>query len=102
VDHYRKIVPTEDIDAFWDLKDDISIENNIDTAKKISEVKKLLYNLKEEQKNIVIMRVWDQMTFSEIASVMGKSESSCKMSFYRSIEIIKKQSAIIVLLILIN
>jgi DNA-directed RNA polymerase specialized sigma24 family protein len=32
------------------------------------------------------MRIWQEMSYAEIASVLGKSEASCKMTFGRAMK----------------
>jgi RNA polymerase sigma factor (sigma-70 family) len=92
VDHFRITVRTQDIETVWDLADTKDIELDIDTEQRIKQVKELLQTLNKEQRDIVIMRVWDEMSFKEIAEVTGKTEASCKMAFYRTIDALKKQS----------
>lgn len=37
-----------------------------------------LDTLPKEQKNIIIMRVWDDLSYKEIAEITGKSVDACK------------------------
>ncbi len=83
IDHYRTSRPVEDIDNFTDLKAFKDLEKETDDKELLSEVKKALEFLKPEQKEIVIMRVWDELSYKEIAEITGKSEANCKMIFSR-------------------
>lgn len=73
------------------------IENNIDIAKNLKELDKVLNELEDEQKDIIIMRLWDEMPFKEIAETLNKNESATKMSFYRGLEKIKQALIIMIL-----
>jgi RNA polymerase sigma-70 factor, ECF subfamily len=88
-DHYRNIVPTDNIESAWDIQDPTHIERDIDVSSRISEVKTMLSKMTKEQREIVLMRVWDEMSFKEISENLGKSEASCKMIFYRAVSKLK-------------
>lgn len=40
---------------------------------------------------VIRLRVWDEMSFAEIADILGKNESAVKMAFYRGLEKIYKE-----------
>lgn len=84
-DHYRALRPTKAIEDAWDLSDDTDIARDTDTKLELEKVKGYLQTLTAEQREIVILRVWEDLPFAEIAAIMGKSESSCKMMFSRTI-----------------
>lgn len=42
-----------------------------------------LDTLPKEQKNIIIMRVWDDLSYKEIAEITGKSVDACKKTVSR-------------------
>jgi RNA polymerase sigma factor (sigma-70 family) len=46
--------------------------------------------LSKEKQDIIKMRFWEELKFSEIAEKLGKSEDAIKKMFYRTIEEIKK------------
>ena len=85
IDHYRTQKYNLDIDEIWDLSDDIDIERDIDTKEKLKEVEKYLKKLTSEQREIVIMRIWQGMSYREIVEVTGKTEASLKMMYSRTI-----------------
>ncbi|MCL5795523.1 MAG: sigma-70 family RNA polymerase sigma factor, partial [Patescibacteria group bacterium] len=66
-------------------------------------VEQYLKQLPSEQREIVIMRVWNEMSYQEIAEVLNKSEASCKMLFSRTINKLRSSLPLtIYILILIN
>ena len=102
IDYYRAKKLDIDIDDIWDLSDDDDLIQSIDDKNKILEIKKYLSNLKKEQREIVILRVWQQMSYKEIAEFVGKSEDACKVTYFRVIKKLKDEMPLIVFLLLIN
>ena len=47
------------------------------------EVLKLINDLKEPQRQIMILRLINDLTFKEIGEIIGKSESYCRVNFFR-------------------
>lgn len=85
IDHYRSIKPEVNIDDVWDLTDDSDVVRDLDATLRLGEVEKYLKTLPSEKRNIIFMRVWQEMSYREIADAVGKSEASCKMAFSRAI-----------------
>lgn len=91
IDFYRTKKEAIDIDDVWDLAGNENIERDIDAKAKLQAIEKYLAKLKSEQREIIIMRIWSELTYAEIAEVLGKSEASCKMSFSRAIAVLRKE-----------
>ena len=98
IDFYRTKKDNINIDDVWDLSTDEDVLRDLDTAKKLEDIKKYLKILKSEQREIVILRVWEEMSYREISKVMGKSEASCKMAFSRTIKVLKEKMPLSVFL----
>lgn len=84
IDHYRTKKAFISIDDVWDLAGKEDIARDFDTAQKLEKVEKYINALNGEQRDIVMLRVWQEMPYREIAEIMGKSEASCKMAFSRA------------------
>lgn len=96
-DEYRNRKPAEDISAAENIAtnlDNQTIENQTDTSMSLEKISELIKNLDPEQKEIVIMRLWEDLSFKEIAQLTGKTEAACKMSFGRTL---KKWREVIIL-----
>ncbi|HKK54148.1 MAG TPA: RNA polymerase sigma factor [Patescibacteria group bacterium] len=103
IDYYRAYKNDLNVDDLWYLEDDTDIESTADKKVKLDKIKNCLNHLKKEQKEIIILRVWDELTYSEIAEIVDKSETSCKMIFSRSLEKIKQELPLsLYLLLLLN
>ncbi len=75
-----------DISDFHNLKkDEVNPGNAVDAGKILS----ILTQLSEEKQQIIKMRFWEGLKFSEIADNMQKTEDAVKKMFYRTIEEIK-------------
>lgn len=101
VDYYRQKKDFTDIDSLWDLGDDNFLKN-FNNNSKIEEIKKYLENFSNSQKEIIIMRVWDDLSYKEISEITGKSEASLKMSVSRILSKLRKDISPIALLIIIK
>lgn len=79
IDYYRK--DKQDI-GFDELNIEPWFEENnadkIDNKTKIEEIMEFLNNVPETQKDILIMRIWDDLSYKEIAQITGKSIDNCK------------------------
>jgi len=102
IDYYRSKKSIDNIDDHENLKSDTNLESEIDIKYKLDKVEKYIKDLKPEQKEILIMRLWDQLSYREISKIVGKSEENCKVIFSRSLKSIKEQSIFALLLILLK
>lgn len=101
IDHYRSKREHDDIDEMIDIADNTDVEREVSASQDLQEVKKFLETLSEEQQSIITMRVWEGLSFKEIAQILQKSEASCKMMFSRSVKKIRSQFPAMSLLILL-
>lgn len=100
-DHYRTAKQTVDIADVWDLDNGQELDTEYDIKQQLAEVKEYLQTLKPEQRDIVIMRVWQGMSYAEIAETLGKTEGACKVAFMRTIRAMKKELQVAVALIML-
>lgn len=101
VDYYRQHRENLNIDDVWFLKDPKDLKEDLDYKFKINELKKHLEKLTYQQREILIMRVWDELSYKEIAKILNKTESNCKMSFSRAVKNLKKELPVYLLLCLL-
>ncbi len=86
LDHYRTKRHTEDIDDVYDLSTEEDTVGMIDDREEAAKVKKYLEKLTPLERDIIIMRVWQELSYKEIAEIVGKTEASCKMMYSRSLK----------------
>ena len=84
-DHYRAFKPVGDIENVFDLSSDEDFVEDLKGSENAERVRTALAKLKPAQRELVLLRVWDELSFKEISALLGKTEASLKMSFYRSL-----------------
>lgn len=57
--------------------------NQIDDNKTLDEILCYLETISKDQKDILIMRIWDDLSYKEIAEITGKSVDACKKTVSR-------------------
>jgi RNA polymerase sigma-70 factor (ECF subfamily) len=80
IDHYRKVkkMPmfreTEEFSIFSIMSDDApTIENQLISAQLEQDLKKLIEELPLDQKEVLVMRMYQDMSFKEISEITGVS-----------------------------
>lgn len=89
-DHFRTLHKHEDIDEVWDLPSDdnpfLKASNKLD----YEQIHQALQHLSKEKRELVLLRLWDGLSYKEIAEITGKSEASLKMMFSRTISEVRE------------
>jgi RNA polymerase sigma-70 factor (ECF subfamily) len=85
IDHYRTARPTKDIDDVWDLPGEDNMVRDAETKLALAEVQKHLGKLSAIQRDILVLRLWQDLSYKEIAEIVGKSEANSKMIYSRAI-----------------
>ena len=85
IDHYRTNKKESNIEDIFDLAEDNDLVLDLDVKANLFQVKSYLKKLKPQQRNILIMRLWQNIPYSEIASSLNISEAACKMAYSRTI-----------------
>jgi RNA polymerase sigma factor (sigma-70 family) len=57
----------------------------LDAIADLKKVGEYLTTISAKQREIIILRVWEEMSYREIAEIVGGSEDSVKMAFSRGI-----------------
>jgi len=102
IDHYRTKKVNSNIDDHLDIKSSTDLEYEIEIKCSIEKVKKYINKLNKEQRDIIIMRIWDGLSYDEIAKIIGKSEANCKVIVSRSLALIRKESILVFFILITN
>lgn len=102
IDYYRTRKNEDDIADYFGLNDGSDLERDLDTREKLKNVEKYLHSLKPELREIIIMRVWQELSYQEIAAILNKSEASCKMQFSRAIAKLRQELPLAILILLLT
>ncbi len=91
IDFYRSSRPTATIETVWDLPGDevatLTTERHIESAL----LHKALAQLNADQREIVLLRVWEGLSHKEIAALTGKTEANSKVLFSRAVAELRTQ-----------
>jgi len=90
IDYYRTRKQDVDISDIWDLKAGENIEVDVENQEKIDELKESIRELKPEQREILMLRIWDDLSYGEIADITGKTKENCRVIFSRTIRGLRK------------
>jgi len=85
IDHYRRHKETMDIEDCWDLAVKDDFWDHLDERLKVEDLRRAMADLKGPDRELIIMRLWQDMSFKEIAAQLGKQEGAVKMAFGRAI-----------------
>ncbi len=105
IDFYRTNRNIDDIDSVYGLSATTDTAADLDVAQLLAEVRTYLESLKPEQREIVMLRLWDQLSYREISEITGKSIGNCKMTFSRTLARLRAVlpiTSLILLLLIIN
>ncbi|HBB38217.1 MAG TPA: hypothetical protein DEP63_04770 [Candidatus Magasanikbacteria bacterium] len=89
IDHYRTQKHDSPIEDAWDIVPTKDTTQQIHARIEIDQLKPYLAQLSSEQRDILVLRLWQAKSYKEIADILGKSEASCKMAFSRSLKTLR-------------
>ena len=78
----------------FELNEEITADDSnirIDEGFDVNAIVKILDTLSAEKQEIVKLRFWGNLKFSEIAEKLNKNEAAIKKMFYRTIEELKSK-----------
>lgn len=91
IDYYRTKKNEVNIFDTWGLYSAENLDRDLDAREKLKEVIRYTKNMTKEQREIIVMRVWDELSYKEISEITGKSEVNCKMIFSRTIRKLREE-----------
>lgn len=90
IDHYRtqkEHVSPEDIQ----LKEESNLEESLSLDDDLQEVKEAMESLKDNYQNIIILRYLEELSISETAKILDKSEGAIRVTTHRALEALKEE-----------
>ncbi len=97
IDYYRTKKSTEPIDDAFDVGIDERTPETLDAIAALGKVTAYLETLDAKQREIIMLRVWEERSYREIAAIVGGTEDSVKMAFSRSIRLLREQCSSVTL-----
>ena len=93
-DHFRRCDRTRsqgDLPVgIWDLPDGSDLELEAQNRDLWERLVPYLAGLTGEQREIIILRLWDGLSYREIAGMLDKTEGACKMAYSRALSLLRE------------
>ena len=100
IDYFRTRKLGRNIEDIWDLADGNDFIDHLDDARTFEKAREHLSALTPVQRAIVVMRIWEEMSYKEIAEIVGKSETNCKVLFFRALTAVRSEMLLPLLVLL--
>lgn len=102
IDHVRAHHRQVDMEDGWDLlRDTRSTGHVIEQRDLLERIEQHLHTLTPDQREILILRFWDERPYAEIATILHKSEAACKMSASRALTELRKHAPLALILLML-
>lgn len=82
VNHQQELSLDEGLIA----SDDHQILELLNIKSEAQSILDFLSTLGKEKKDIILMRIWENMNYTEISTLLGKSEEACRQLFSRTMK----------------
>lgn len=101
IDHVRTRKETVDLENAFGISSASHPDQDADTRMSFDRVMGALSSLKDDQYDIVIMRLWDGLSHQEISEILGMTESNAKQIFSRTVRHLRSEYGQTILIALI-
>lgn len=101
IDHYRIPRRNVDLEAAENVASDSSPEQDTERELTIAQVQTLMGTLPEQAQELIILRIWEELPYAEIAKIMDKSEASLKMQFSRIIAGLRENPQLLLFIVFV-
>jgi RNA polymerase sigma-70 factor (ECF subfamily) len=98
-DFFRKKHPVLSLEDIWDIPAETDVEIDAVNRENFNTLQRYLQKLPASKRDILILRVWQDLPFRDIAAILNQGEGQCKMTFYRLIRKMKQEvpAAVVIL-----
>lgn len=91
VDQYRNAKKTTQFPEDFDIADRSDLKAHIENKDMLQKIEQALGKLSDKEQEIITLRIWDELSYKEIAEILGKSEASLKMAASRALRSLRKE-----------
>lgn len=103
IDHVRAVKPTAELADFSELlRDTHDLTRTLEQKQQLEQIQAVLHRLTPEQQELLLLRIWDERSYAEIAMILEKSEASCKMAVSRALTALRTSLPAATLALLIH
>jgi RNA polymerase sigma-70 factor (ECF subfamily) len=100
IDRYRTHRQHADIEDAWDLASDEDVARDAAARIQLEKVRALLDGMDQVQRDVVLLRVWSDLPYAEIAAIVGRTPEHCKVIFSRVARKLRTELALLLLMVL--
>lgn len=91
VDHYRRRTLQEETEPLFAVKEPSpSIEEMVGTKQAVARAVQAVHRLGQLEQSVLLLRFVEQLSYREIAQVVGKSEGACRVIQYRALAALRE------------
>lgn len=103
IDHVRAAAPraTEDIETAWDIPGDDRSEALVEASLRGDKLREAIAKLTPLQRQILFLRLWEELSHAEIAAIVGKREDHVKVVYSRTIKELRSTLPLMTFLLLL-
>lgn len=87
---YRKPV-THSLDESWEGAEEDKVLDMILDKDVVEKIEAMIRKFKPPVPEIIRLKIWEDMSFEEIAEILNKSTSAVKMSYYRALKKVQEE-----------
>lgn len=91
IDYYRSNQETKNIEDCWDLVDASNLIDDVDDSLSLTKIKLAMQELSSTDRDLLIMRLWLDLSFKDIALSLDKKEATVKVSFGRAVNRLRQK-----------
>lgn len=100
IDYYRTRHPSVSVEDVWDLKSDQDVELDVLNRERYEILHRHLHALSPEKRELLVLRIWEDLSFAEIALIQGVTPGSCKMAFHRLIKQLREEMPALLMMLI--
>ncbi|MCX7024768.1 MAG: sigma-70 family RNA polymerase sigma factor [Spirochaetes bacterium] len=83
----------------WDLSAEAEFEHDVAERDRWERLKPHLAALDASVREIIILRLWDGLSHSEIARITGRTEAACKMAYSRALAVLRDSMPLVLFIV---
>jgi RNA polymerase sigma-70 factor (ECF subfamily) len=91
-DYWRKKKPTP-LDEQEEVVFDHDLHEEVAQKEQIAQLQKLVTAMREDYKTVLTLRLFEQIDYGEISTIMKKSEGNIRVLYYRALKELRSQYA---------
>jgi RNA polymerase sigma-70 factor (ECF subfamily) len=90
-DHFRTKRDITDIDSMLGLASGDDSTARVSLSAEKAKLREAMAHLDPLKREIVLLRIWEDLSYKDIAAIVGKSEGNCKVIFSRAVDALRSE-----------